>query len=473
MRKTKIVVTLGPATDSLKMIEKLIKKGVNVFRLNFSHATHEYHQEVAKRIRKASQNVNKEVAILQDIAGPKIRISHLKKPIELKIGDILTLTKDKIDEDKKIVSLSYPIIIDSLKVGEPVYFSDGTIRAKVVEKNADEVKCEIIVAQTLQSKKGMNLPKSKLAIKSITQKDKEDLAFGAKIGVDIVALSFVSNKEDIQDAKDILEQHNSNPLIFAKIEKKEAIENIKSILKAADGIMVARGDLGVELGLKKVPLIQKKIIAQALKMGKPTITATQMLTSMINSHYPTRAEISDVANAVLDGSDAVMLSDETTIGKYPLSAVEVLNETIIETEKAYPYYQDTDHVSSDDSIAAAVTTLAKNIKPDALIAFTRAGRSAMSMAKFRPRAKILVSSYDLRTLRKLQVVWGIEGIYLSHKLNDADELIKSFLTWALKKKHISKNKKYVLTIGSPINVKHSTNDIRILENESMEYILGK
>ncbi len=473
MRKTKIVVTLGPATDSLKTIEKLIKKGVNVFRLNFSHATYEYHEATAKKIREASKNVNKEVAILQDIAGPKIRISHLEKPIELKAGDILTLTKERVDEDKKIVSLSYPIIIDSLKVGEPIYFSDGTIRAKVVEKNNDEVKCEIIIAQTLQSKKGMNLPKSQLNIKSITKKDRDDLAFGAKIGVDIVALSFVSNKEDIKDAKKILEANGSNPLIFAKIEKKEAIKNITSILKVADGIMVARGDLGVELGLKKVPLIQKDIIKKALKMGKPTITATQMLTSMINSHYPTRAEISDVANAVLDGSDAVMLSDETTIGKYPLSAVEVLNETIIETEKAYQYYQDTNDVSSDDSIAAAVTTLAKNIKPDALIAFTRAGRSAISMAKFRPKAKILVSSYDLKTLRKLQVVWGIEGIYLSHKLNDADELIKSFLTWALKKKHISKNKKYVLTIGSPINVKHSTNDIRILEKESMEYILAK
>jgi len=473
MRKTKIVVTLGPATDSLKSIEKLIKKGVNVFRLNFSHATHEYHETVLLRIREASKNVKKEVAILQDIAGPKIRISHLKKPIELKTGDILTLTKDRVDEDNKIVSLSYPIIIDSLKVGEPVYFSDGTIRAKVVEKKDDEVKCEVIVAQTLQSKKGMNLPKSQLNIKSITQKDKEDLIFGAKIGVDIVALSFVGNKEDIEDAREILNTNNSNPLIFAKIEKKEAIANIKSILKSTDGIMVARGDLGVELGLKKVPSIQKRIIALALQMGKPTITATQMLTSMINSHYPTRAEISDIANAVLDGSDAVMLSDETTIGKYPLSAVEVLNETIIEIEKTYPYYQDTDHASHDDSIAAAVTTLAKNIKPDALIAFTRAGRSAISMAKFRPKEKILVSSYDINTLRKLQVVWGIDGIYLSEKLDDADDLIKSFLIWALEKKYITTTKKYVLTIGSPINVKHSTNDIRILEKESIEYILGK
>ncbi len=473
MRRTKIVVTLGPATDSLKAIEKLIKKGVNVFRLNFSHATHEYHKDTIDKIRQASKNLKKEVAILQDIAGPKIRICELKNPIELKVGDILTVTKDKIDEKKKTISISYPVIIDNLKVGDPVYFADGTIRAKVVQKKKDEVKCEIIIAQTLQSRKGMNLPKSKLAIRSVTKKDKDDLAFGAKNGVDIVALSFVSDAQDIADAKKVLSKYDSNPLIFAKIEKQEAIKNIKKILKAADGIMVARGDLGVELGLKKVPHIQKKIIAQANKVGKPTITATQMLTSMINSNYPTRAEISDVANAVLDGSDAVMLSDETTVGKYPVRAVEVLHDTIVEIEKDYPYYQDTNNVSEDDSIAAAVTTLAKNIKPHALISFTRSGRSSMSMAKFRPKEKILVSTYDIKTLRKLQVVWGIDSIFLSEKLNDADKLIKSFLKSAIQNNQISLDKKYVLTIGFPINVRHATNAIRILEKDSMEYLLNK
>lgn len=473
MRKTKIVVTVGPSTDKIKTLEKLIKKGVNVFRLNFSHATHEYHKDVIEKIRQASKNVNKEVAILQDIAGPKIRICNLETPMELKTKDILTLSKDTIDEKNKIITLSYPIIIDSLKIGDPIYFSDGTIRAKVIEKNEDNVKCEIIVAQTLQSKKGMNLPKSKLNISSITKKDKIDLEFGAIHGIDIVALSFVSNKQDIKDARKILEQNDSNPMIFAKIEKDEAIKNITSILKEADGIMVARGDLGVELGLKKVPMIQKRIISKALKMGKPTITATQMLTSMINSQYPTRAEISDIANAVLDGSDAVMLSDETTIGEFPIKAVEVLNDTIIETEKGYPYYRDTNNVSVEDSISAALTNLSKNLKPDALITFTRSGKSAISISKFRPKEKILVSSYHIETLRKLQVVWGIDGIFLSDKLNDANDLIKSFLKFSIKKKMINKHKTYLLTIGSPIDVIHSTNDIRILQKDSIEYILNR
>lgn len=473
MRKTKIVVTLGPATDTLQSIEKLIKKGVNVFRLNFSHATHDYHKELIEKIRTASKNIGKEVAILQDIAGPKIRISHLEQPIELKVGDILTITKDTVKEKEKIVSVSYPSIVDDLQVGDPVYFSDGTIRAKVIQKKDHKLFCEIIVAGTLQSKKGMNLPKSKLTIKAITEKDTKDLIFGSKHGVDLVALSFVGDAEDIIHARDIVNKAGSNPMIFAKIEKQEAIKNIKGILAEADGIMVARGDMGVELGLQKVPHVQKDIIKKANKLGKPTITATQMLTSMINSPYPTRAEISDIANAVLDGTDAVMLSDETTIGKHPIKAVEVLNGTIMETEKDYPYYQNTDGVSYEDSIAAAVTTLAKNIKPHALISFTRGGRSTISMAKFRPKEKILVSSFDINTLRKLQVVWGIDSIYLSEKLNDADELIKSFLSSALEKKQISLDKKYVMTIGSPINVKHSTNDIRILERESMEYILNK
>ncbi|MEA2050923.1 MAG: pyruvate kinase [Campylobacterota bacterium] len=473
MRKTKIVVTLGPATDNLKDIIKLIKKGVNVFRLNFSHATHEYHKELITKVRKASKILNKNVAILQDIAGPKIRISQLKKPIELKTGDILTITKNQIDEEKKIVSLSYPDIIDSLEVGDPVYFSDGTIRAKVITKSNDFVECKIIIAQTLQSKKGMNLPKSKLNILSVTQKDKLDLAFGAKNGVDLVALSFVSDAQDIKDAKKVLEKYGANPMIFAKIEKQEAIKNIKSILKSADGIMVARGDLGVELGLTKVPHIQKDIIKQAANMGKPTITATQMLTSMINCQYPTRAEISDIANAVLDGTDAVMLSDETTIGKHPLKAVEVLNNTINETEKDYNYNKTLDNTTQDDSIAKAATTLASSLKLDGIITFTSSGKSAISLSKVRPKQNIIVSSFDIATLRKLQVVWGINLTYLSDKFNDTDKLIKSFLVDNIKNNIISKNKKYVLTIGSHLDIEHSTNDIRVIDKKSINYLIKK
>ncbi len=473
MRKTKIVATVGPSTDSFKTLVKLINQGVNVFRLNFSHATHEYHKGVIDKIRRATLETKKEVAILQDISGPKIRISHLKKPIELKVGDMLKLSKKIIDEDLKIVTISYPKIIDSLKVGELVYFSDGTIRAKVVKKTKNFAQCEIMVAQTLHSKKGINFPNTKLPIETITPKDIEDLKFGAQNGVDIVALSFVSKKKDILKAKEIIAPYDTNPLIFAKIETQEAIENIDSILKVANGIIVARGDLGVELGVHKVPAIQKMLIKKANELSKPTITATQMLTSMINSPYPTRAEISDIANAVLDGSDAVMLSDETTIGQYPLEAIKVLHDTIMDAEKIYPYYNDTSKINKNESIAAAITTISKVIKPNALITFTRTGTSALNLAKFRPNEKIFVSSYDIQTLRKLQVVWGVDSIHLSKISNNDEELIAEFLQDSLDNNLISLKRKYVLAISYPLDAKYATNNIKILDKHTMEYIISR
>lgn len=471
MRKTKIVATLGPATEKYETILELIKTGVNVFRLNFSHATHDYHKGMIDKIRKASKELENEVAILQDISGPKIRICHLSNPIELEVGDILTLSKDTIDEENKIVTLSYPSIIDNIQIGEYVFFSDGTIRAKVIQKDENNAKCEITVAQTLQSKKGANFPNSKLNIDTITQKDIEDIKFGAQNGVDIVALSFVSSAQDIKTAREIMAPYNTNPLIFPKIEKPEAIENLDSILEEADGAMVARGDLGVELGVQKLPAAQKKIIEKANKLGKPTITATQMLTSMIDSPYPTRAEVSDIANAVLDGSDAVMLSDETTVGKYPIEAIQVLHDTILEAEEIYDYYKDTSNVSPEESVAAAISTISKSIQPDALITFTRSGRSAMTISKFRPNKKIYVSSYDIQTLRKLQVVWGVAPVHLSKTHNNSKELIACFLDDTLKAGITSLDKKYVLGKSYPLQVEYSTNEIKILDRASMEYVL--
>ena len=472
MRRTKIVITVGPSTDDLQTLKKLIKNGVNVFRLNFSHATHQYHKNTIDKIRQASLELNIEVAILQDISGPKIRICELKNSMDLKCGDILTLSKDKIDEKSKTVTLSYPEIIDSLKLNQKVYFSDGTIVAIVKKKTENFVQCEIIVAETLHSKKGVNFPDSKLNIDTITSKDKKDLVFGANNGVDIVALSFVSNKNDIVIAREILNKNNANPLIFSKIEKPEAIENLDSILKESDGVMVARGDLGVELGVHKVPSIQKMIISKANELTKPTIVATQMLTSMINSPYPTRAEISDIANAVLDGSDAVMLSDETTIGKYPLETIKVLNKSIKEAEKIYPFYRSSNSIKKNESIAAAATILVKSISPNAIITFTRTGKSALQLSKFRPKEKIIVSSYDISTLRKLQVVWGINGFYLSDEHNHEKELIANFLNDAIQQKDILLTNQYVLTIGYPLDSNYATNQIKILDKNTMEYIIN-
>ncbi|MBD3789448.1 MAG: pyruvate kinase [Campylobacterales bacterium] len=471
MRKTKIVSTLGPATDSFQAIEQLIQTGVNVFRLNFSHATYEYHRTLITKIRKASAKIGKEVAILQDVSGPKIRICHLKKPMELEVGDIITLSKETIDETTKTITISYPEIIDTLQIGDQIFFSDGTIRAKVIDKNATETKCEITVAQTLNSRKGVNFPDSHFKIDAITPKDKQDLEFGAKNDIDLVALSFVHNENDINIAKSILEANGANPLIFAKIETDDAVANIEQILEAADGIMVARGDLGVELGLQKVPSIQKKIIKAAAKRAKPSIVATQMLTSMIDSPYPTRAEISDIANAVLDGCDAVMLSDETTIGKYPNAAVQTLHNTIMEIEKDYPYFKEHQNNPVADPISAAVITLAQAIEPDALIAFSRSGKSAMSLAALRPKQKILVKSQNIKVLRKLQVIWGIDAILLSQEGDHANQAIKEFLIKALDLGMIALEKKYIMTIGFPFNFQHPANDIKLLDEGTMRYLL--
>lgn len=473
MRKTKIVITVGPATDSKSKIKKLIKNGVDVFRLNFSHATHDYHKDVIEKIRDASKVLNKEVAILQDISGPKIRICHLKKPMELKVGEILTLSIDKIDEKNKQITLSYPQIIDSLKVGESIYFSDGIIRTKVKSKNKTEVLCEVVIGGTLQSKKGINFPQSKLNIETITPKDEKDIIFGAQNGVDIIALSFVSNKKDILRAKQIQTEHGNDALIFPKIEKPEAVVNLNSILSVSDGVMVARGDLGVEFGLHKVPMVQKKIIQKANELGIPAITATQMLTSMINSPYPTRAEMSDIANAVIDGTDAVMLSDETTVGHYPLEAIEVLKSCIKETEKGYNFHKHLDHINEEESIAAAVTTIAKTISPHALISFTRSGKSAMQLARFRPKQKIIVSSFDIKTIRKMQVVWGITNYIKLEYMTKEAELLKDFFTKALENKTININKKYVLTLGYPLTVTFPSNQIKIVDKNTINYFMDK
>jgi pyruvate kinase len=310
MKKVKIVATLGPS--SIDKVESMIKAGVDIFRLNFSHADHKTHKNSIKLIRETAKKLNSKTAILQDISGPKIRIGEINGFLELKRGDKIRLVKS-MPESVYDLTISYPEIIDQVNVGEYVFFADGSIRTKVIEKDSNSLTLEVKNEGVLSSRKGVNFPNSNLKISAITKKDEKDLIFGAKNGVDIVAISFVNSKKDILKAKTILKEHGATPWVIAKIETKQAVENLDEILEVADGVMVARGDLGIEVGIEKVPVIQKKIIRRANKLKKPVITATQMLLSMVNSPFPTRAEVSDVANAVMDGTDAVMLSDETTV----------------------------------------------------------------------------------------------------------------------------------------------------------------
>jgi len=468
MKRTKIVITLGPATANKQSIKALIEMGVDVIRLNFSHGTHEEHQKNVKMIREVSQEIGQEVAILQDISGPKVRIGYIDGALELKRGDTLKLSKEEsIERDS--LSISYPKIIDLVEVGEEVYFADGTLTSKVVAKEKDSLILELLNDGKLTSKKGVNFPQTKLNISAITAKDEKDLLFGVSLGVDIVALSFVQNKEDILKARKILEAQNSTPLLISKIEMSNAIKNLDAILDVSDGAMVARGDLGAEFGVSAVPRIQKKIIHKANQKNIPVITATQMLSSMIKSPYPTRAEVSDIANAVFDGTDAVMLSDETTVGEFPLEAVKVLKDSLIDAQKGYKPNTDLlPSKSGDDAIAYSAVKLSNFLEDvDALIAFTSSGFSAKSLAKYRPQKKIYAVTNSVETARKLKLSWGVELVSVL-ELSTPARLILSFIKELKTKGLIHDESKFIMTMGDIMGKKGVTNLIRVLDKDAIQ-----
>jgi pyruvate kinase len=471
MRKTKIVITVGPATSSFEMITELIIKGVNVFRLNFSHGDHETHKESIKTIREASKKLKKEVAILQDISGPKVRIGKIEGTLQLKRGDIVKLTKEE-EADERSLALSYPRIIEMVNIGEEVFFADGTIQTVVIDKSDNHLELQLLNDGELTSRKGVNFPKTKLKISAITQKDEEDLAFGATNDIDIVALSFVQNREDILKAKEIMKQHNFDPFVVAKIETGEAIENLKEILTLCDGVMVARGDLGAEFGVTRLPRIQKKIIAIANEMNKPSITATQMLTTMKDHPFPTRAEVSDIANAVYDGTDAVMLSDETTIGSFPLESVQVLHDTIKDVEHDYPYFKSFNTLNSADAVSKSAVELAKNLDKEALVSFTMSGMSAQTLSKYRPKQSIYAITHTLKTQRRLSLVWGVHPLFTMDKVLNPSKLIYDFVHRILEEKYATMESKFIITMGATTGKTGSTNFIRLLNKEGMEAVLA-
>ena len=471
MRKTKIVITLGPVTANKKMVERLIKRGVNVFRLNFSHGDHEVHKASIKLIREASARLKKEVAILQDISGPKVRIGEVEGTLTLKKGDRLTLAKEPSSEPK-VLNLSYPDIIDMVKVGEEVFFADGTLQTVVIEKYENSLVLQLLNDGELTSRKGVNFPKTKLKISAITAKDELDIEFGANNDIDIVALSFVQDKKDILKAKQIMAKHNFDPFIVAKIETGEAINNLEEILQECNGVMVARGDLGAEFGVTRLPRIQKHIIEVANRLHKPAITATQMLTTMKENPFPTRAEVSDIANAVYDGTDAVMLSDETTVGTFPVEAVEVLHDTIKDAEKSYPFFKDFTPLDSSDAVSKSAVQLAKNLNKEALVPFTTSGTSALTLSKYRPKQSIYAISHSLKTHRVLNLVWGVRPLFVMQQVKNPTKLLYNFVKKVLEEKRIPIDKKYIVTMGSNTGKKGSTNLIRVLNKEGMEAVLS-
>ncbi len=472
MKKTKVIATVGPSIEKREILEKLIDIGVDVFRFNFSHGTHEWHLNIFKTIKDISKKKKKYIATLMDLSGPKIRIGELKQPLVARIGDIVEIVYGNFIGEKNVIPLNMKEIFEAIKENEVFYIADGTVKLKVISKQIDKIVAKILSNGIISSKKGLNLPKVKLKIPALTEKDKKDLIFGIETGFDIVALSFVKHKEDVLEAKEIIKSFKKNIPVFAKIEKPEAVERIDEILEVSDGVMVARGDLGIEIELERVPVVQKMIIKRANRYSKPVITATQMLTSMIKHFKPTRAEVSDIANAVLDGTDAVMLSDETTIGEYPVEAVSVMVNTIKETEKIYPYfrfYGITKEVDLCDAIAETAVRLSKEIRADGLIVFTKSGQTARRVSRLKPEPPIYAISPDKSVLNRLAISWGVIPYFQSSETTNADKLLIEFLKKS--DKDFGRDNTFIATIGYPSGVPNSTNIIRTIRKQDYDYFL--
>ena len=439
---------------------------MDVARLNFSHGTHADHREVVEAIRRISAAHGRPVAVLQDLSGPKIRIGPVAEgTVDVDTGSTLTLTARPVPGDAREVSLSHPALPRSVSVGDTILLADGALELEVLDTTIDDIRCDVRIGGPLSSHKGVNVPTSSLDVPSLTDKDLTDLAFGIQCGVDYLGLSFVRTAADLHEARRIVEAHGAAVPLVAKIEKHEAVANMDEIIDAADAIMVARGDLGVETPLEKGPLVQKRLIERSNLVGKPVITATQMLRSMVENPRPTRAEVTDVANAVLDGTDAVMLSEETAVGAYPVESVAMMARIAQDAESALPFTPqpwDTGRqaASLEESVGRAACDLARHIDAAAIITFTQSGSTPKLVAKHRPRRLILAPTPLESSYRRLSLVWGVVPI-LGEAAKDTDEMVRKALDESLNSGLVRKGQRVVITSGVPMGVPGSTNLIEV------------
>lgn len=463
--RTKILCTIGPATGSLKTLKRLLNEGMNAARLNFSHGTYEDHIAMYKTIRKAGDELDAFIPIVQDLQGPKIRVGRLSQPeIRLKRGNRVRITTKDIKGTEEVLPTTYKNLPKDIKKNSAILLDDGLIRLTVerIEKNV--VVCKIIEGGIIKPNKGINLPGVNVSSPSLTRKDREDLKLGLSLGVDYVALSFVRSPNDIKLLRRAMSQHGKVVPIIAKIEKSEAVDSIEEIIREADAIMVARGDLGVEMPSEDVPLIQKMIINKCNRIGKPVITATQMLESMINNPTATRAETSDVANAVLDGTDVVMLSGETSIGKHPVTAVKTMNSVLKKTEVALRFsFVEQREPQSDaaaEAIGRAACVLSEQIGAAAIVPITHGGTTARILAKYRPRAIILAATANKDTARRLNLIWGVQPVLIS-RLADTDTTLENIESEIMESKKIKKGNFVVYTAGMPMRIMGKTNMVKV------------
>ncbi len=466
--KTKIVATVGPASNSYTKLVALVRAGVNVFRLNFSHGNHEDHLEVINHIRKINRSLDIPVTILQDLQGPKIRIGNVENDgVQLKVGAKITITTKKITGTAERISTSYSHFPQDVDKGNIILLDDGNIEIRVIDKNKEEVFGQVLHGGILKSKKGINLPHSNISMPCLMEKDLIDLEFGLKHDVDWIALSFVRTAQDIRKLKELILGHNKATRIVAKIEKPEAVANIDEIITEADALMVARGDLGVETPMERVPLIQKMIIKKCNSAAKPVIVATQMLESMIQNPRPTRAEASDVANAILDGADAVMLSAETAAGKYPTLAVRSMAKIIRSVEKDYEgiYFKNYELDENSptflhDRVLATAVILARDTHARVITGMTVSGYAAQNLSKYRPNANIYIFTGSKHFLTQVGLIWGVRAFYYE-KIESTDDAANDIKNVLMEKELLRKGDIYVSTGTTPVASKQRTNTVRL------------
>ncbi|MGB3309330.1 MAG: pyruvate kinase [Nodosilinea sp.] len=466
VRRTKIVATIGPATQDADVLRALIEAGATTLRLNFSHGSHDDHQRSIRLIRQISFELNQPVGILQDLQGPKIRLGKFEHgSIVLEKGDPFVLTSEIIVGNQARACVTYDKLAPEVPTGATILLDDGKVEMQVeaVDLEAQELHCRVVVGGTLSNNKGVNFPGVYLSVKALTDKDREDLLFGLNQGVDWVALSFVRNPQDVLEIKEIISAAGKNVPVIVKIEKHEAIEQMEAILSLSDGVMVARGDLGVELPAEEVPILQKRLIAMSNALGIPVITATQMLDSMVSNPRPTRAEVSDIANAILDGTDAVMLSNETAVGKFPVEAVATMAKVAVCTEQEGLMLSDrkgSGARSIPNAISQAVSHISSQLSAAAIMTLTKTGSTARNVSKYRPETPILAVTPHVHVARQLQLVWGVRPL-LVLDLPSSTQTFQAAMSVAQEKHLLNDGDLVVLTAGTLQGVSGSTDLIKV------------
>jgi len=467
MRRTRIVTTVGPATSDPAMLRRLVDAGADVTRINSAHGSQEGHARVIEGVRAAAEQAGRPVAVLQDLAGPKVRTGPLASGrAVLEPGAAFTLTSRAVPGDETLVSLTYRALPEDVEAGDTLLLADGAIELLVESTSAEDIVCRVVVGGELGSHKGINVPARSLRAPLLSEKDRADLAFGLSHGVDYIAISFVQSADDVRAVRALVEEQNGDAALIAKIEKRAALDAIDPILSEVDGLMIARGDLGVEIPIEEIPKTQKMLIARANQAGKPVITATQMLKSMVESPRPTRAEVTDVANAVLDGTDAVMLSEETAIGRYPVESVRMMARIAEETETVFPFDTWSSGLTVDrpstagSAVADAACRMASKTEAAAIVSFTQSGATARLVARHRPSQPVIALTPEPPTYRKLSLVWGVVPV-LTDAAEGIAEVTELAVQVAVESGIVDRGRPIVITAGHPLPVRGTTNLIKI------------